>query len=159
MPPSSRSSKWWSKRQKVSGQPASIVHASKPSLQRTRPQIFCFVLIFFDVSGWERGVAKPRKSSLQSCFAGCRAEALAELRDAGDPGNVGRAVAGGGGALGARPPGVAQEPLQHGFVTALPGRIFGHVLRSARRRKGVTVDLMRILPRSGTKDRFKSSTD
>ena len=74
----------------------------------------------FDVSGWGRAVAKTRESSLQGCLFGCRAEALAELRRACDPGNVGGAVAGGGGAFGARPPGVAQEPLQDGFVTALP---------------------------------------
>ena len=35
------------------------------------------------------------------------------------------AVAGGGSALGARTPGVAQEPLQHGFMSPLPARL-GH---------------------------------
>ena len=80
----------------------------------------------FDVSGWGRAVAKTRESSLQGCLFGCRAEARAEFCGAGDSGNVGRAVAGGGGALRASPPGVAQEPLQHGFVTALPVGVSSH---------------------------------
>ena len=113
--------KWW-KRQKIAVQPLDRLRERVSVAAHETARFLLFFIVFY----WKRVVAKPGKSSLQSCLFGCRAEALAELCGAGDSGNVGGAVAGGGGTLGASAPGVPQEPLQHSFVAALPLRI-GHL--------------------------------